>query len=189
MHLIFEGCCECVIGIGPCQFEFWGPKLRQTCLNCLQQRFFHYLYTTCSDAINKPFQLNKFEKMCQIEPFENPRSCSQDSVDESYWMFLHYLQGWNYLLVYDLFPGLFNLKSQCRGWSQTWSTWTILKLSSTLTWLLVRTRELVVLHTTPSMFQWVFSECLEAKWLGGLNKEHSISIHWQSNSFWHVKRC
>lgn len=64
MHLIFEGCCECVIGIGPCQFEFWGPKLRQTCLDCLQQSFFNYLYTTCSTAINKPFQLNRFKRMC-----------------------------------------------------------------------------------------------------------------------------
>ena len=64
MHLILEGCCQCVIGIGPCQFEFWGPKLRQTCLDCLQQSFFNYLYTTCSTAINKPFQLNRFKKMC-----------------------------------------------------------------------------------------------------------------------------
>ena len=24
---------------------------------------------------------------------------------------------------------------------------------------------------------------------GGLNKEHSISVHWGSNSFWHATRC
>ena len=45
-------------------------------------------------------------------------------------------------------------------------------------------RELVVLLTKPSMFgKFVVHAC------GGLNIEHSISVHKGSNSFWHAKRC
>ena len=46
-------------------------------------------------------------------------------------------------------------------------------------------RELVVLHTTPSMFD-KFSV---HAWRWSLNKEHSLLVHRGSNSFWHAKRC
>ena len=48
-------------------------------------------------------------------------------------------------------------------------------------------QKLVVLHTLPSMF----GRLLVDAWrqCGGLSKEHSISVHCSSNSFWHAKRC
>ena len=50
------------------------------------------------------------------------------------------------------------------------------RVDSKSTWFLVRSW----------LFWQVFVACL---WCGDLSKEHSILIHWGSNSFWHAKRC